>query len=334
MSDITSQYSNKHLWIEKYRAKDLDELVIDDNFKKIINKYLVDPKILSNLILVGEPGTGKTSLARIIIDKLINDSNDVLILNGSDQRGIQTIRVLVNEFISTKPMFSVIKIVLIDEADYLTPEAWAALRHMIEKYSSNVRFIFTANENKFPAAIKSRCLEQKFNVLSKDYIQNFLTKILTNEKIEFTQDNLQIIMNMFYPDLRKIVNSTQSLVIDNKLDVSNITNLLKSEEILIQMTISFMKEILNNNKTNINRIKLDIVNLISQQYVDYVSVYKYLFKYLNFILIPIKVIISKYTNQIPYAVVPSMNYLVFIDELEKTLQNFIGIISSQDIMQF
>ncbi|MEM3859151.1 MAG: AAA family ATPase [Candidatus Micrarchaeaceae archaeon] len=315
----TSKFSSKFLWIEKYRVKDIDKLVLDENVKQEMKFYLSSPTDLPNMILVGNTGTGKTTLARIIIETLITDMNNVLILNGSDQRGIDIVRKTITEFIKSEPYDDPIKIVFIDEADYLTQEAWAALRNLIEKYYRYTRFIFTGNQDNFPIPIKSRSILIKFKNLDRNYIISYLSYILQSENINYKEEDLNKIIDVYYPDVRTMISALQRYSFTGTLNV-DLLNDDKSKELeLTELTLNLIELI----KSNVNpyQIVISINKICMESLVDYREVFKMLFYRLNINDIPIKVLVYKYSNQLNYALVPGMLYISFIDELKSTIYN-------------
>ena len=191
-------------WTEKYRPSTLEDIILPEKEKETIYQAIKMGKI-PHYLFIGPPGTGKTSLAKVIINELNATS---LIINASEERGIDTIRDKVMRFIQIaidKP-----KIVLLDEADSLTGEAQASLRNVMETYSNLVRFILTGNYDKFIAPIKDRCEVVRFKQLSKGECLSVLRRIVVNENIELeTGDELTKIIDTFYPSIRKMIANLQ-----------------------------------------------------------------------------------------------------------------------------
>ncbi len=203
------------MWIEKYRPKTLESFVGLEVKNKIANR-LQEPQSMQHLILHSDTaGTGKTSIARIIIKTL---GADALMLNGSDDRKIETIRDKVNGFVKTQSTKKgVRRIVFFDEGDKLTNDAQDALRSLMEIYHENALFIISCNYyHKISDALKSRCATIKFNQPKKEEIVEYLMKICVNENLEYDLEGLQNIVDINYPSIRNCVQVLQDLKIDNK----------------------------------------------------------------------------------------------------------------------
>lgn len=197
------------LWIEKWRPKTLDGYVfIDEDQKKQIQTWIAN-KSIPHLMFSGAAGTGKTTLAKILISELGIDDYDVLEINASRENSVDTIRDKIIGFVQTIP-FGSFKVVLLDEADYISPNGQAALRGVMETYHSTARFILTCNyPHKIIPALHSRC--QGFHVDKIDQIEFTarVATILSNEKIDFDLDTLDNYVRAVYPDLRKCINNCQ-----------------------------------------------------------------------------------------------------------------------------
>jgi len=205
------------LWVEKYRPTTLEEYVGNETIKNKIADYLKQGSI-QNLLFYGVAGTGKTTLAKLIAKNL---NCDLLYLNASDERGIDTIREKIIPFASTMG-FNDVKIVILDEADYLTPQAQATLRNTIEACSATTRFIFTCNYlERIISPLQSRCQTFEITPPSKLNIVKHLKDIIDGENIKVKANDLAIVVNNFYPDIRKIINTIQGSIIDNQIKIDN-----------------------------------------------------------------------------------------------------------------
>jgi DNA polymerase III delta prime subunit len=169
------------------------------------------------VVVIGAPGTGKTTLAKVLINELGIDEYDVLEINASRQRGIDTIRDTITNFVSMIP-FGPFKVVLLDEADYLTHEAQASMRGVMEEFHSTARFILTCNKpHMIMDALKSRCQQFHFEKIDQTEFTARVATILVEENVEFDLDTLDIYISSTYPDLRKCINLVQQSVHDDKL---------------------------------------------------------------------------------------------------------------------
>jgi replication factor C small subunit len=211
----------KQLWVEKYRPKTVDGYVFrDDNQRMQVQSWIKQGSI-PHLLLSGSPGIGKTTLAKLLLNELEIPDYDVLEINASRERGIGEVRDRITNFISMMP-FGPFKVVLLDEADMLTPEAQAAMRGVMEEYASTSRFILTCNHpNQIIPAIHSRCQQFHFEKIDQTEFTARVATILVEENIEFDLDTLDTYVKVTYPDLRKCINLVQQNCRDNSLVAPN-----------------------------------------------------------------------------------------------------------------
>jgi DNA polymerase III gamma/tau subunit len=206
------------IWVEKFRPSTLDDLIIDDTNKSIIKSF---GKNIPNLLLCGSPGTGKTTTAKILVKDILQC--DYLYINASDENGIDTIREKITGFAQTMSFNEGFKVVILDEADYLTKNAQAALRNTMESYSKTTRFILTGNHiHKISEPIRSRCQQIDLKIDIKSALKRCLY-ILSKEKITVSDEqkkNLIHLIKKHFPDLRKCINEMQKQCIDGVLTIS------------------------------------------------------------------------------------------------------------------
>ena len=205
------------LWVEEFRPKKLEDYIFQDTNQKLSFTKMVADKSIPNLLLSGVQGSGKTTMALMLIQELQLDETDVLIVNSSDETGVDAMRDKLKSFITTFAM-GPFKVVLLEEADYLSQPAQAIMRKMMEDYSDTVRFILTCNyEHKIKPAVRSRCQHYRFKAFDKDDIAERVALILATKHVKFTLDLIDQYVAAGYPDIRKIINLHQQNTIDEKL---------------------------------------------------------------------------------------------------------------------
>tara|TARA_Y100001937_G_scaffold25658_2_gene36799 strand:+ start:2500 stop:3417 length:918 start_codon:yes stop_codon:yes gene_type:complete len=203
------------LWVEKYRPNTLDTYIGNEQLKDKVKHYL-DSGDLPHLLLFGKAGTGKTTLAKLLVN---NIDCDYLYINASDENNVETVRSKVKNFASTMG-FKDYKVIILDECDYITPNAQAALRNLMETFSKHCRFILTCNfVERIIDPIQSRC--QSFQVIppNKNDVAKHLHNILTQEGVGYEREDLGIIVNSGYPDIRRVINGAQGQSIGGKLSI-------------------------------------------------------------------------------------------------------------------
>ena len=208
------------LWVEKYRPQSLDTYIGNDHLKSKVSIYL-ESGDLPHLLLFGKAGTGKTTLAKLLVK---NIECDYLYINASDENNVDTVRTKVKNFASTIG-FKDMKIIILDECDYITPNAQAALRNLMETFSKHCRFILTCNYvERIIDPIQSRC--QSFQIIppSKTEVAKHLHNILIQENVIDSPEDIKVLVESGYPDIRRVINSAQRNVVNGKLklDTSSI----------------------------------------------------------------------------------------------------------------
>jgi replication factor C small subunit len=207
------------LWIEKYRSETLEQYIGNDAIKARIADCIAKNDI-PHLIFAGSAGTGKTTLAKLIVK---NIQCDYLYINASDENGIDTIRERVKGFASTAS-FQPLKVVILDEADFLTQPAQAALRNLIEEYSAYTRFILTCNYvERLIEPLQSRCELHMLKPPTKGAVaKHICTNVLDVEGVTYEMSDIAQIVNLFYPDVRSIIKTLQQNCKDGKLTITTI----------------------------------------------------------------------------------------------------------------
>lgn len=231
----------KELWTEKYRPQTLDGYVFTDPVQREQIEHFVQEKSVPHLLFTGPAGTGKTTLAKILVNSLNIDPYDFLQVNASRDNGVDFLKSKIEGFVSTLP-FGDLKIVLLDEADYLSHNAQAILRGLMETYQSQARFILTANlAHKIIGPLKSRCQQIIIDKTDQTEFTSRAATVLITEGIEFDLDTLDSYVKATYPDLRSCLKLLQTNSISGTLSISR-----------------------SSSSSSSTDYKLDVVNLFKQ----------------------------------------------------------------------
>jgi replication factor C small subunit len=255
MSFFANENSKREhsLWVEKYRPQTLAEYVGNETVKETIQQYL-DNNDIPHLLLHGKAGTGKTTLAKLIVNTIKCDS---MIINASDENNVDTVRNKVKNFASSMG-FAGFKIIILDEFDYMTPNAQAILRNLMETFSKHCRFILTCNyHEKIIDPIKSRCQTFSITPPTKKDVAVQVTKILDAENIKYELKNVADIISSYYPDIRRILNTCQlqsakgELKVDHQIMVESnfqtkLVDLLKANDDKRNMFMNIRQAVADN----------------------------------------------------------------------------------------
>jgi DNA polymerase III delta prime subunit len=300
------------LWCEKYRPKTIEDCILPENFKKTFQEY-VTRKEIPNMILSGSAGVGKTTVARAMCEEI---ECDYIIINGSDESGIDTLRVKIKGFASSVSLTGTgRKVIIIDEADYLTANAQAAFRGVIEEFSKNCSFIFTCNfKNRIIQPLHSRCAVIDFKLqngqkakMASAFLKR-VEQILKEEKVSYDLKVVAELITKFFPDYRRILNELQRYSVGGTIDVGILSNV---GDFKITELVAFLKEkdfrsvrkwVAQNTDNDTHRIMREI--------------YDKLYDVLNPATIPMAVILlGKYQYQAAFAADQEINLMAFLTEL-------------------
>ena len=250
------------LWVEKYRPTDLSTYVGNEHLKEKVKVYL-ESEDVPHLLLFGKAGTGKTTLAKIVVN---NIDCDYMYINASDENKVDDVRNKIKTFASSVG-FKSLKVIILDECDYLTPNAQAALRNLMETFSKHCRFILTCNYvERIIDPIQSRCQSYKVVPPSKKEVAQQMVNILKEENCQFELDDIALIVNAGYPDIRRVINSAQRQIVDGKLKIDT-TSVIQNN-----YKLQLLEMLSSNAKLN------DIRKLIADNSIsDYSEIYRLLY---------------------------------------------------------
>jgi len=302
------------LWVEKYRPRYIDDCILPQETKKIFLDF-VNNKEIPNLLLCGTSGVGKTTVAKALCNEL---GADFVLINGSEERNIDTLRVKIKQFASTVSLTvdGGPKIVILDEADYLNPQSTQpALRGFIEEYSKNCRFIFTCNyKNRIIQPLHSRCSVIDFTIqatqkpqIATGIFQRIL-QILTDEKVEYNDKVVVEVVNKFFPDFRRMLNEIQKYSASGRIDSGILANL--DDESLKEL-LNFIKE-----KEFSKMRKWVALNIHNDPQTIYRKIYDSFFtKFENNSVPQAIIILSDYTYKSAFVADQEVNMVACLTEL-------------------
>lgn len=285
------------LWVEKYRPTTIENYIGNENIINTIKSY-IDQQNIPHLMLYGGAGTGKTTLAKLLTKQI---NCDVLYINASDENKVDNVRTKIKSFASCvgiKPL----KVIILDECDYMSPEAQAALRNLMETFSMSTRFILTCNyHEKMILPIVSRCMTFEITPMTKVSVAVHVTKILKTENVEYQNDDLAYIVNTYYPDIRKVINVAQQSTFEGKLKINKESSLKTDTH---QKLIEMIKNGIGK-PTTFNEIRQFLADQRIKVYDDYFAVlYQKVDEYSNGKQAIATIIISEYMYQCSLLITP------------------------------
>ena len=260
-----TQNKQHSLWVERYRPVSLENYIGNEHLKTKVSKYISTGDI-PHLLLHGKAGTGKTTLAKLLVS---NIDCDQMYVNASDENNVETVRNKIKMFASSVG-FKDLKVIILDECDFLTPNAQAALRNLMETFSKHCRFILTCNYvERIIDPIQSRC--QSFQIIppSKKEVAIHTSSILNTEGISFNNEQIVTMVNSSYPDIRRIINAVQRNIVDNQLIVD--TESLVQNDYKLQVLEILQTQDKKNAFKNLRQLLAD------SQIRDYADLFRLLY---------------------------------------------------------
>ncbi len=300
------------LWVEKYRPKTVDECILPTELKKTFSEFVKD-KHIPNLILSGSAGTGKTTIAKAMVEEI---GSTWMIINGSEESGIDVLRTKIKNFASTVSLEGGRKYIILDEADYLNPQSTQpALRGFMEEFHKNCGFILTCNyKNRLIEPLQSRCSNVDFTIRNGERIklaEKFFGRvqdILSQEQIKFEPKAIAELINKFFPDWRRCLNELQRYASSGQIDAGILVN-LSSENIKELIGFLKAKEFTNVRKWIVNNLDNDPARIFR-------TIYNSLYDNLDHSTIPhAVVIIADYQHKSAFVADQEINMLACMTEL-------------------
>jgi len=300
------------LWVEQYRPKTVDDCILPHSLKNTFKEF-VESGNIPNIILSGGPGVGKTTIAKAVLDEIGATS---MMINGSEESGIDVLRTKIKNFASTVSLEGGRKYLILDEADYLNPQSTQpALRGFMEEFHKNCGFILTCNyKNRLIEPLHSRCSVVDFTIpksekpnLASEFMRR-MVNILDNENVEYDKKVLVEVIQRHFPDWRRILNELQRYSVSGRIDAGILVDMA---EINIKELMKFMKEkeFTNVRKWVVNNLDMDSVRLFR-------SIYDNLYTFLDHSTIPhVVVVLAEYQYKSAFSADKEINLLACLTEI-------------------